>query len=88
MDVLGHSHIAITMDLYSHVMPTALREAAEAIDQALGQVSSSGTRLTNEFRYVLDMIILAVWAGGWFRAAAFRAGVRGWGQGSAGRPTA
>jgi len=24
------------MDLYSHVMPTALREAAEAADRALG----------------------------------------------------
>jgi hypothetical protein len=37
MDVLGHSQIAITMDLYSHVMPTALRAAADAIDRALGQ---------------------------------------------------
>ena len=37
MDVLGHSQMAITMDLYSHVMPTALREAADAIDRALGQ---------------------------------------------------
>ena len=37
MDVLGHSQLAITMDLYSHVMPTALREAADAIDRALGQ---------------------------------------------------
>lgn len=37
MDVLGHSQIAITMDLYSHVMPSALREAADAIDRALGQ---------------------------------------------------
>ena len=37
MDVLGHSQIAITMDLYSHVMPSALREATDAIDRALGQ---------------------------------------------------
>jgi integrase len=36
-DVLGHSQIAITMDLYSHVMPSALREAADAIDRAFGQ---------------------------------------------------
>ena len=36
MEVLGHSQLAMTMDLYSHVMPTALREAAEAMDQALG----------------------------------------------------
>ena len=37
INVLGHSQMAITMDLYSHVMPTALREAADAIDRALGQ---------------------------------------------------
>lgn len=36
MEVLGHSQLAITMDLYAHVMPTALREAAEAMDRALG----------------------------------------------------
>ena len=37
MDVLGHSQFAITMDLYSHVMPTALREAADAMDRVLDQ---------------------------------------------------
>ena len=37
MDVLGHSQMALTMDLYSYVMPAALREAADAIDRALGQ---------------------------------------------------
>lgn len=36
MDVLGHSQLAITTDLYSHVMPNALREAAQAVDRALG----------------------------------------------------
>lgn len=36
MEVLGHSQLAITTDLYSHVMPTALREAADAMDRALG----------------------------------------------------
>ena len=35
MDVLGHSQLAITTDLYSHVMPTALRAAADAMDRAL-----------------------------------------------------
>lgn len=34
MDVLGQ--LAITTDLYSHVMPTALREAADAMDRVLG----------------------------------------------------
>jgi hypothetical protein len=35
MDVLGHSQLSITMDLYSHVMPSALRDAADAMDRAL-----------------------------------------------------
>jgi integrase len=35
MDVLGHSQLSITMDLYSHVLPSALRDAAGAIDRAL-----------------------------------------------------
>jgi integrase len=35
MDVLGHSQLSITMDLYAHVMPSALREAADAMDRAL-----------------------------------------------------
>ena len=37
MDVLGHSQFSITMDLYSHVMPSALRDAADAIDRTFGQ---------------------------------------------------
>ena len=37
MDVLGHSQLAMTTDLYSHVMPTALAEAAKAMDRALGE---------------------------------------------------
>ncbi len=36
MEVLGHSQLSITTDLYSHVMPTALRDAASAMDRALG----------------------------------------------------
>ncbi len=35
MEILGHSQLAMTTDLYSHVMPTALREAADAMDRAL-----------------------------------------------------
>jgi hypothetical protein len=43
MEVLGHSQLSITMDLYSHVMPTALRDAAEAMDRARGaEVDDSG----------------------------------------------
>ena len=37
MDVLGHSQLSITMDLYSHVMPSALRDAADAMDRALNE---------------------------------------------------
>ena len=37
MDVLGHSQLSITMDLYSHVMPSALRDAAVAMDRALSE---------------------------------------------------
>ena len=29
MEILGHSQLAMTTDLYSHVMPTALRAAAQ-----------------------------------------------------------
>lgn len=36
MEVLGHSQLGITMNLCSHVMPSALREAADAINRALG----------------------------------------------------
>ena len=51
-------------------------------------LGSSGTRLTHEFRYLPDMINIVVSVVGWFRVAANSAGVRGRGQGSAGRPTA
>jgi integrase len=36
MEVLGHAQMSITTDLYSHVMPTTLRDAADAMDGALG----------------------------------------------------
>jgi integrase len=35
-EMLGHSSIAITLDLYSHVTPTMQREAAAAMDALLG----------------------------------------------------
>jgi integrase len=37
MEILGHSQLAITTDLYSHVMPTALREAADAMNRLFVQ---------------------------------------------------
>ena len=36
MEVLGHSQISLTMNTYSHVMPTALREAANHLQNVLG----------------------------------------------------
>jgi integrase len=35
MEILGHTQISTTMDLYSHVMPAARREAADLMDRAL-----------------------------------------------------
>lgn len=35
-EMLGHSTIAITLDLYSHVTPTMQREAAAVLDTMLG----------------------------------------------------
>ena len=37
MEILGHSQLAITTDLYSHVMPTAFREAADAMNRLFVQ---------------------------------------------------
>ncbi|HEY8694990.1 MAG TPA: hypothetical protein VIR57_19850 [Chloroflexota bacterium] len=34
-EMLGHSQIAVTLDLYSHVTPTMQRQATEAIDALL-----------------------------------------------------
>jgi len=41
-EMLGHSQIAVTLDLYSHVTPTMQREAATALDILLS-AASSGT---------------------------------------------
>jgi integrase len=35
METLGHSRIAVTMDTYTHVMPSLQRDAADAIDRSL-----------------------------------------------------
>jgi integrase len=32
MEVLGHSSFALTMDTYTHVLPTLMRDAADAMD--------------------------------------------------------
>ncbi|MBO0729902.1 MAG: site-specific integrase [Acidimicrobiaceae bacterium] len=35
-EMLGHSSVSITLDIYSHVMPATHHEAAEAMDELLG----------------------------------------------------
>jgi integrase len=35
MDILGHSQMATTTDLYTHVMPAAHREVANLFDEAM-----------------------------------------------------
>ena len=35
MEQLGHSQIALTMNTYSHVMPTTQREAADRMEALL-----------------------------------------------------
>jgi integrase len=35
MEVLGHSQISVTMNTYGHVMDSQLRDAADAVDEAL-----------------------------------------------------
>ncbi|WP_435820523.1 tyrosine-type recombinase/integrase [Micromonospora purpureochromogenes] len=35
MELLGHSQIGVTMNIYSHVMPTQLVQAADAMENVL-----------------------------------------------------
>jgi integrase len=37
METLGHSRIAVTLDTYTHVLPALQRDAADAMDRALGE---------------------------------------------------
>ena len=36
MQVLGHTTITTTMNVYAHVLPTLMRDGADAMDRALG----------------------------------------------------
>ena len=40
---LGHSGIAITMDLYSHLMPGVQKEAAAKLDSLLGSATNGAS---------------------------------------------
>jgi hypothetical protein len=37
METLGHSQVSLTLNTYSHVLPTLQREAAARMDAALAQ---------------------------------------------------
>ncbi|GIH07172.1 hypothetical protein Rhe02_52390 [Rhizocola hellebori] len=36
MEIMGHSQIAVTMNIYAHVIPAMQQEAASRMDDALG----------------------------------------------------
>jgi integrase len=44
MAIFGHSTYRLTMDTYTHVMPAAEREAAEAMGRALTRIAEGGSR--------------------------------------------
>ncbi len=37
MEILGHSTIAMTMNVYSHALPSVMKDAANTMDRALKQ---------------------------------------------------
>ncbi len=41
-EILGHSSIRLTKDIYGHLLPGAYAEAAAAMDRVLGSADSSG----------------------------------------------
>ena len=41
---LGHSKIGITLDTYSHVMPTMQREAADQLDVTLAAATATAAK--------------------------------------------
>jgi integrase len=42
MELLGHSMIGTTLDVYAHVMPALKREAADKMDAVLGGSDGRG----------------------------------------------
>jgi integrase len=39
-EALGHSSVAFTLDVYSHVIPSMQEQAAQAIEEALGRMAA------------------------------------------------
>ncbi len=42
MDILGHSQITLTLNTYSHVLPSLTREAASRMDALLAAPKEGG----------------------------------------------
>jgi integrase len=38
IEALGHASVSITLDIYSHVLPSMSRTAADAIEAAFGEL--------------------------------------------------
>jgi integrase len=49
-EMLGHSHVSVTLGIYSHVMPHMQQQAAEAMDQALGRRGNMHNNVHREQR--------------------------------------
>ena len=59
MEILGHSQIAITANLYTHLLPEADREAAGAMQALLGAPRSSRDGYTRDWLH--KRLHLAAW---------------------------
>lgn len=44
MEILGHSQIGMTMNTYSHVLPSVLADAAKQMDSMLGKGRKKGAK--------------------------------------------
>jgi hypothetical protein len=47
MEILGHDQISTTMNIYAHVLPNSLREAAARIESLLAESGRSEDGETN-----------------------------------------
>ncbi len=51
-EMLGHSHVSVTLGIYSHVMPHMQQQAADAMNKALGKyrnLSATNARKQRQF---------------------------------------
>jgi hypothetical protein len=60
MDILGHSQIAVTMNIYGHVIPAMQEEAASEIDAALQADDELGGSSRELARRALVAVTVAV----------------------------